>query len=218
MKEAYFTPESLGPLSQSMLETCRAQRERRPAYMFRPEQAALLVLDMQEYFLQPDSHAFVPSAPAALVQVSRLASAFQQSGRPVIFTRHLNTPEDAGQMAGWWRDLLGPASPLAGISSALAPLVSCLVEKSQYDAFYNTPLEGLLRQQGVTQVVISGVMTHLCCETTARAAFVRGFEVFFTIDATASYTEAFHRASLLNLSHGFAVPVLSGEIERAFDG
>ena len=60
--------------------------------------------------------------------------------------------------------------------------------------------------------VISGVMTHLCCETTARAAFMRGFEVFFTVDGTATYNEALHRSSLLTLSHGFAIPVLIDEL------
>ncbi|MEW6239950.1 MAG: isochorismatase family protein, partial [Chloroflexota bacterium] len=72
--------------------------------------------------------------------------------------------------------------------------------------------EQTLRDLEVEQVVITGVMTHLCCETTARAAFVRGFDVFYVVDGTATYTEAFHRASLLNLAHGFAVPVLAEEI------
>jgi len=53
--------------------------------------------------------------------------------------------------------------------------------------------------------VVCGVMTHLCCETTAREAFVRGFEVFFPVDGTASYNQKFHEASLQNLAHGFAI-------------
>ena len=66
-------------------------------------------------------------------------------------------------------------------------------------------------------MVVSGVMTHLCCETTARSAFVRGFEVFFLIDGTATYNKEHHLATLLNLSHGFANLVLSGEIFVALD-
>jgi isochorismate hydrolase len=58
-------------------------------------------------------------------------------------------------------------------------------------------------------------MTHLCCETSARAAFVRGFEVLFPVDGTATYNQAFHRATLLNLSHGFAKVVLADEILAA---
>jgi bifunctional isochorismate lyase/aryl carrier protein len=48
-------------------------------------------------------------------------------------------------------------------------------------------------------------MTHLCCETTARAAFVRGFDVFFLVDGTATYNQDYHQATLLNLAHGVAV-------------
>ena len=86
------------------------------------------------------------------------------------------------------------------------------IEKTQYDAFYQTALEDLLKEKGITQVVITGVMTHLCCETTARSAFMRGFTVFFPIDGTATYNEDFHRSTLLNLSHGFAIPALIEEL------
>ena len=86
-----------------------------------------------------------------------------------------------------------------------------ILQKSQYDAFYNTELVKILRENFATQVVITGVMTHLCCETAARSAFVRGFDVFFTVDGTATYNEDFHRAALQNLAHGFATPVLLEE-------
>ena len=86
------------------------------------------------------------------------------------------------------------------------------IEKKQYDAFLQTLLEETLRQRKIEQIVITGVMTHLCCETTARSAFMRGFEVFFTVDGTATYNEELHRASLLTLSHGFAVPVTVDEL------
>ena len=83
-----------------------------------------------------------------------------------------------------------------------------LFRKASMMPFIRRDLEKLLREKGVTQVVICGVMTHLCCETTARSAFMRGFEVFFPVDGTATYNLAFHRASLINLAHGFATIVL----------
>ncbi|PIV27689.1 MAG: isochorismatase, partial [Anaerolineae bacterium CG03_land_8_20_14_0_80_58_20] len=51
------------------------------------------------------------------------------------------------------------------------------------------------------------------CETTARSAFVRGFEVFFCADGTATYTKELHRSTLLNLSHGVAIPTVCAEID-----
>ena len=52
-----------------------------------------------------------------------------------------------------------------------------VIEKSTYDAFHGTDAEGILNEMGVKEVVIAGVMTHLCVETTARSSFVRDFDV-----------------------------------------
>lgn len=211
-KEPYFNGETIRKKSQELLEYVASSRHRHSDITFRPEKAALLVLDMQEYFLDSDSHAFIPSAPAIVPGVNKLITAFSNAGCLVIATRHVNTPEDAGMMSKWWRDLVKPGGAHSHFIAQLSTTNFTLLEKTQYDAFLHTSLEKLLNQQNVEQVVITGVMTHLCCETTARSAFMRGFEVFFTVDGTATYNEDLHRASLLTLSHGFAVPVLVEEL------
>ena len=179
---------------------------------FVPVRSALLILDMQRYFLDADSHAYIPSAEAILPRVDALRESYAALGLPIAWTRHLNTPADAVNMSRWWRDLIYADNPLSEILLALDTSTGIIIEKTQYDAFYNTNLEEYLHENGVEQVVISGVMTHLCCETTARSAFMRGFDVFFLIDGTATYNEDFHRGTLRNLAHGFATPVLSEEI------
>jgi isochorismate hydrolase len=118
----------------------------------------------------------------------------------------------------WWHDSIIEENPNSQIDQRINRSPGIVIKKSRYDAFYDTALESILREKGVGQIVICGVMTHLCCETTARSAFMRGFEVFFTIDGTATYNEAFHRAALLNLAHGFATPVLVKEILAALQG
>ena len=211
-RKTYFTPDSLRETSRAMLDALAPLRARHADLKFQPPRAALLVLDMQDYFLDPDSHAFIPSAPAILPNLQKLITEFSRHDRPVIFTRHLNTDSDAGGMSRWWRDLLREDSPRSDILSALDASTGIHIRKTQYDAFHGTSLEQELRGRGVEQVVVTGVMTHLCCETTARSAFVCGFEVLFCVDGTATYNEAFQRASLLNLAHGFALPVLCKEI------
>lgn len=191
-------------------------RRRQSAIQLIPEISALLVLDMQSYFLEKTSHAFVPSGLAILPGVLQLVAAYEESGQPVVFTRHMNTLMDAGMMARWWSELISPDTPPSDIIPELSNHAGIVLIKSQYDAFLGTELDNILRKRGVGQVVITGVMTHLCCETTARSAFMRGFEVFFTVDGTATYTQAFHQATLLNLSHGFAIPVLVDEVLAAF--
>lgn len=217
MKEAYYSSESIERKAQEFCQQLEL-RQRRRAERFIPRRSALLVLDMQAYFLEPSSHAFIPSAPAIIPGLQRLVKMYQARKLPVIFTRHLNTPENAASMATWWKHLILPGDPLSEIVSAFDLSQGVVVPKTQYDAFYKTNLENLLLDQGVSQVVVCGVMTHLCCETTARSAFMRGYEVFFTIDGTAAYNAEHHWAALLNLAHGFATPALIQEIDAALEG
>jgi isochorismate hydrolase len=220
MKEVYFTQENLEIKSQEMYRALGEDGKKREV-RFAPSQSALLVLDMQAYFMDPNSHAFIPSASVILPGIKALEQAYANAGYPIIFSQHINSPADAGMMGRWWRDLISDENPSNAIVPDLDTSVGDVLQKSQYDAFFGTRLEYMLRDKGVTQVVICGVMTHLCCETTARSAFMHGFEVYFTVDGTATYNEAFHRATLLNLSHGFATPVLVSDIldqVREYDG
>ena len=87
-----------------------------------------------------------------------------------------------------------------------------MVRKTTYDAFLNTELEDILGSAGVDQVLVTGVLTHMCCETTARSAFCRGFEVYVAADATASSREELHLGSLVSMADSVAVIVGSEEV------
>jgi isochorismate hydrolase len=214
MKERYFTIQSLERQALELYQQV-ANTPQKKALRFQPQRSALLVLDMQAYFLDVSSHAYVPSAEAILDGIVQLVREYSAHQRPVIFTQHINTPDDAGMMSTWWKDLITAENPLHRIVPNIDISMGMLIQKSQYDAFFQTHLEETLRARGVTQVVLCGVMTHLCCETTARSAFMHGFEVFFPVDGTATYRLDYHRASLLNLSHGFATLVFMKDILAA---
>ena len=177
-KETYFDSDNIKVQSDRLLEGVR-KKTGIHSLELRPDRAALLVLDMQAYFLESASHAFVPSAPAIIPNILQLQQLFLNNNSPVIQTRHLNSDANAGMMKTWWKDLIDPESPLSKIIEELRDPRIKQIEKTQYDAFYRSDLEAYIRDQGVNQLVITGVMTHLCCETTARSAFIRGFEVFF---------------------------------------
>jgi bifunctional isochorismate lyase/aryl carrier protein len=211
MKKQYFTKENLRAKATEMLDMVRKFRGYHDI-VFLPEKSALMVMDMQEYFLSPASHAYIPSAETILPGVKKLASLYEAKRLPVIFTLHSNTKRNAGMMGKWWPNLLGEGSPESHLPEDLESSGGIRIEKHQYDAFYDTNLEEILHGKNISQLVISGVMTNICCETTARSAFVRGFEVFFTIDGTATYSEKHHMATLTNLSYGFAIPVLLDEL------
>jgi len=189
---------------------------RKKAHPFTSENSALLVVDMQRYFFVKSSHAFLKPAPAILPNVRAILDAYRELGLPIIFTRHAyKKGEDPGIMGTWWRELEEDGDKLAQVVHELEPLPDePVLRKSRYSAFVGTDLEKRLRKLGVERLLITGVMTHLCCESTARDAFMKDFEVFFTIDGTASEDDDLHVASLMTLTDGFVMPITTEEVLR----
>jgi nicotinamidase-related amidase len=172
------------------------------------DKAALMVVDMQKFFLDPNSLTFTEGGPAIIPSIKQLIGAFRAAGRPVIYTKHVHHPEmiDAGIMKWWWAGACLEGSPESEIDDDIAPLASeKIILKHRYSAFYNTDLETILRCLKIEDLVIAGIMTNMCCESTARDAYYRDYRVFFLADATGSINEEMHKASLLNLAFGFAM-------------
>ena len=218
MKEKYFSPETIDIKALEMLEKVKNAVKRIKKQEFVPQKSALIVIDMQKYFCEENSHAYIPSVTAIIPKIKLLVADYKAKNLPVIFTRHLNTSENAGMMNKWWREIISPEDERSKIISEFNTENFCIIEKSQYDAFYDTGLENLLIKTGISQLVITGVMTDLCCETTARSAFVRGFETFLPIDCTAAYNEIFHTSSFINLAHGFSNITFANKISDKLKG
>lgn len=191
--------------------------ERHP---FTPDLSALLVIDMQRFFMDESSHAFVTDAPLVAENIKKLIESYRSRGLPVIFTRHaLLDDEPPGIMGTWWSDNLRASDPQSEIVDDLLPLPDeKVVRKTRYSAFLGTDLEHLLRSKDIERLVITGVMTHLCCESTARDAFMRDFEVFFVMDGTASSDDDLHESSLRCLTDGFVIPVTTEEVLGCMKG
>jgi len=203
--EPYVTSKSLSEKAELWLRNIAPfnQHEMR----LKAGTSALLVVDMQEFFLDPDSPTFACGGPAILSTVKEMIDAFRASRRPVIFTKHVHHPGnlDSGIMGWWWKGMCVEGSPESEIHRDIAPLAGeKVVSKHRYSAFYGTDLEIVLRCLGIEDLVVSGIMTNLCCESTARDAYFRDFRVFIPADGTASINEEMHLASLLNLAFGFA--------------
>ena len=176
---------------------------------------ALLVIDMQSIF--------TPMTTRALPNILTLISSFKRASRPLIFTQHGHTKQELtppypNQLVRKW----GPAGSIAIGSADWAlqpPIVEAakgfpVVGKHTYDAFLNTELEGLLKGEGVERVVVCGVMTDCCCDTTARSAFNRGFETWLVGDACGSRSEEQHEAGLRAFGYAFGQVVGTEEVER----
>jgi ureidoacrylate peracid hydrolase len=217
--EPYVTTETLADRTRVWLDQIGPYNQHR--LELDGERAALLVIDMQRFFLDPDSPTFTCGGLAVLPNVKRLIGAFRAAGRPVIYTRHVHHPDgmDAGIMGWWWKGMCREGTPESEIPEEIAPRPGeKVILKHRYSAFYNTDLETILRCLKIEDLVIAGIMTNMCCESTARDAYYRDYRLFFPADATGSVNEQMHLASLLNLAWGFACVNTAGEILTQLKG
>lgn len=185
-------------------------------------QTALMVIDMQNHFVHPDGGVYLSASRHIIKRIRRLLDLFHEQNRPVIFTRHEHAPDnsDTGVMDLWWggshiyRDTW--ASEI--VDKLKVESDDIIVSKNRYSAFHGTKLQQILEEHSVNQLVITGVMTNLCCETTAREAFMNDYLVYFCLDGTATATEDMHVASIQNLAYGFAYIVTAEDILQQFAG
>jgi ureidoacrylate peracid hydrolase len=167
---------------------------------------ALIVVDMQNGFCHPDGS--LPrlgmSLPGADAAVSAAAIAVQQArraGMPVIFTRHQYRPgrADEGRRLS---ELSGDLAALNGLAAGswdadVVDELGCgpddlIIDKVRFDAFLWTSLDPLLRGLGAEHLVICGVVTNICVESTVRSAFMRDYSVTLLADCCAAQTPRLH--------------------------
>lgn len=218
MKEIYWTKENIDIIAEDILRKASVYSKRHANLRLKPFNACLLVIDMQCCFLNEALNSFIPSAVPIKEKIKALINAFENIGLCVIFTRHVNYGRNSGLMKKWWKNLIDIEDPGSCIFEDILTPSPIVITKHQYDAFHNTALEMTLRKNNINQVIITGVMTNACCDTTARSAFVRGFEVYFAIDATAAANYDLHLSSVLSLSHCCAIPVSSKAILQELKG
>ncbi|PRX97819.1 isochorismatase family protein [Allonocardiopsis opalescens] len=163
-----------------------------------PGRAALLIHDMQRYFLRPYPPAAEPLA-TALANIAALRAACRAAGVPVLYTAKPGgmPPEQRGLERDFWGAGMREVDEHTAITPELAPAgTDVVIIKRRYSAFVGTGLEQLLRSRGRDQLIVTGVYTHIGCLLTAADAFMRDIQPFLVADATADFTAEDHRSAL----------------------
>ena len=183
-----------------------------------PGNSALLVIDMQKFFLNHESLTFTEGGLAIVENISDLIQTYRRYHLPVIYTCHVHKSAqmDGGIMSWWWKGICLEGTEESQVFGEIKPLPEeKIVFKHRYSGFYNTDLEIVLRCLGVKDLIITGIMTNLCCESTVRDAYFRDYRVFFLLDATGSVNEDLHLASLKNIAFGFGYVTETSEVLTA---
>ena len=196
-----------------------------------PARTALLVIDMQVAFLKPGLPSEVPMAREIVPNINRLASGFRAAGAPVVWV--YNTMDDS--LLTEWSSFFGGtyAAPHARAvldqlkdgaeGHALWPDLDVQGDdwraiKNRFSCFLPgaCDIAERLTEAGIDTVAITGTLTNVCCESSARDAMMRNFNVIMVPEGNASYTDAIHNASLTSLSITFADIMTVDEVLDAF--
>lgn len=188
-----------------------------PFEMLVPERTALLVIDMQNYFVKPGYPGEAPMARKIVPGVNQLAAALRRMGGLVVWLKNSATdPRETWSVLN--RDLLTPErrkARLEGLSEEhegheLWPMLDVKTEdaqlvKTRYSAFIqgSSDAAAFLQVRGIDSVLIAGTATNICCETTARDAMMLNFRTIMVSDALAAYSDAEHAAALINFYCAF---------------
>ena len=195
---------------------------------------ALVIVDMQNDFVRGGAPLEVPDARATFGAHHRLLAAFRRRGALVVYTKFLATPQPS-LLWNWspqcappilcchqgtlrrYRDT-GEAIECTDIVAELAPQPQDLIiEKYGYGAFHGTALSDLLRQRAVRSLVITGTVTQICVEETAREAFHHGFATTVVADAVSSFAPDLHAATLKNFAMKFGWVETTDAVLRALE-
>ena len=194
------------------------------------DNAALIVVDMQNSFCTPEGACGKIGLPIeklfdAIEPCERLVAAARAAGIPVIFTQYVYRSDylDGGVMVKHLiPDLKTHAALAAGswdaeILPQLAPADGePVVVKNRPSAFYNTNLETILNGLGAKQLVVCGVTTNCCVESTVRDASHRDYETFVVQDAVAEVDDERHGAALKSMAMLFAKLVTVDEVTASW--
>jgi ureidoacrylate peracid hydrolase len=187
-----------------------------PASGIDPVRTALIVIDLQVGFIDEGYPAYGPHAIDIVPNVNRLVAAFRDAGARIVFTRHTVVDEAPHAPPKWQLDDELLATALASLrpdapghpvhpSLDVAP-GDRVIDKYRYSAFLpiSSPLDAELREAGIDTVVITGTVTNVCCESSARDAHMLNYDVIFVADATAALSDAAHNATLADMAAYFA--------------
>jgi nicotinamidase-related amidase len=183
-------------------------------FVIKIEKCALIVIDMQDEFVKPEwTSSWIPEATRQVPKIKRLIGHCRSKHIPVIYTAFRDTysykdrPKTGDLMPNRYPQFGSDPSWFkeGKIWREIAPNRDEMVMyKSSYGAFYDTPLETILKNLGKDTIIICGTLTNYCCGTTARQGYERGFKVIFGSDVTSTDDPEMQEPELQVLRKGFA--------------
>ncbi len=189
------------------------------------DKTALLIVDMQNAFLEPGALLEVSDGRSMIPKLTSLIEQCRAQKLPIVWIQLDSTAPYGGMLIRKYPMLESEKILFKGTHSfdlfneVPVPLENeYRIVKHKYDAFHQTDLDTLLRNLSIESIIITGVTTDCCCESTARAAFERDYCVAFTSDGTATFDPRQHAASLKLMDELFGRVMTIDEVMNELAG
>jgi nicotinamidase-related amidase len=170
---------------------------------------ALLIIDMLNDFVREGAPLEVPAARSILPALQTRLAAARARGVPVIYVCDAHRPDDPEFSRMGWPPHAVKGTEGAEVTPELAPLeTDPVVEKTTYSGFHHTGLEGILQSLGVTDLVLTGVVTNICILYIAYEAVIRGYRVMVPADCVAPLDPADGEFALKQMEQVLGVRVV----------
>ncbi|MEL3955126.1 MULTISPECIES: isochorismatase family protein [Stenotrophomonas] len=186
----------------------------RGAWQPQSERLALLVHDMQRYFLAAFAPDTAPLAPA-VANIARLLAHCRARGMPVFYTAQRGHQDrcDRGLQADLWGPGMSATDEHEAIIEAVAPQPGDhVLVKHRYSAFQRSNLETMMRARGRDQLLVTGVYAHIGCTATVAEGFQRDIESFIAADAVADFSRADHDLALHWIARTCGIPMTTDHL------
>jgi len=160
---------------------------------------ALIVVDMQNDFVNPKGALYVKGSEKIVPTIRSLVEKARKKNVMIVFTMDTHMEDDI-EFSIWPKHTVEGSWGWQIVDELKPEKNDVIVRKLRYDAFFGTPLDHILRIRGIEYVVVCGVVANICVLHTAGSAALHGYKVVFPIDATVAITEFDYYAAIRQVS------------------
>ena len=202
-----------------------------------PKNAALLIVDVQNDFaaeggMMDREGNDLSMSQGIIPRLQQLIDEAHEVDVPVIFIRNVYNTDANWYLSDVWLEqakrarqgsyvihsVCAPDSWAGDFYKIRPTEKDVIVTKHRFSAFQDTDLDLILRSRGIRTLIMTGIATNVCVESTARDGFFRDYYIVFTSDCTATYSKEDHEGTLNNIRRFFGEVVTADEVAGAWKG
>lgn len=180
-----------------------------------PSKTALIIVDMQNDFVNPKGKLYVPNSEKIIKPLKNLLMRSRTAGATIVYTKDTHSEDDVefqiwpkhAVKGTWGWEIIDELKPIKG---------EIIIKKLRYDAFFGTPLDHILRLKKISTLIVTGVVANICVLHTASYGALLGYNIIFPMDTTIALNEFDYYATLRQIDFLYKGTIVKSESDIQF--